>query len=70
MSFRCTGCGRAFGRGRALYIPAREEWYHKRCFKSSSVVPVGTEAFQREPTEESLARHATHDVSLRERVRS
>ena len=60
----CSGCGRPFGRGRALYVPTHRQWFHEKCFKATPL-PPGTRAFKREPTEEALAKHAEFDARLR-----
>lgn len=64
--FRCAGCSKPFGRGRALYVPTHELWFHEKCFKAASL-PIGTQAFKRTPDAESLARFAEHDAALRAR---
>ena len=61
--FQCAGCARAFGHGRALYVPTHKLWFHRKCFKLSTL-PEGTRAFEREPTAESLERFAAHDAKF------
>lgn len=60
---QCAGCTRAFGHGRALYVPTHKLWYHTKCFQASTL-PEGVRACKRNPHDPEYERFAKADAKI------